>query len=513
MFNIDLFRKRTNRKANNLTVAENGQQVILDSDIISWSEVLPKLRKVPEGVQKDDYSQTTVLGSQDGFMKAFNTATLKYHEMYDASGKWGTVVKGSKNLSSLTISPFRSDYKDPSFAQKVDVPSDSKVVFIGDIHSSFHSFIEIIEHLVSRSILGDDLVLDPKYFIIFIGDIFDRGPYALDILNIIIRIKNKNFEKVIIGNGNHEDIGQYKTGGTGEEVSNQLTSSKDESTFHTLVKFFPSAIFIKMDGKTLQCCHGGIEPDYSPKKFIESEFEFDFHGYDTNVSLVNGGLRWTDFDTGLDGTALSSRGGGTLVYGIESTNKYLKKNNIDGIIRGHQDLTHFSMMPRSFKPKDLTMGLIGINDEEMLAPTDIYPNVKIGNFDRFPLHNFFDQYTVATTSTATWSKDTGYYSYLELKTDIENVRGAQALIHSEVERAFGFLNARKELKFLKDFKLGNKMSSTKYDKMEDTRVFLRKNFKEFSVLFPVYELLSYKPFENKEKTSLFSRFKVKVLKK
>jgi hypothetical protein len=512
MFNIDLFRKRTNRKANKRTVAENGQQTILDSDIISWSDVLPKLRKVPEGVKKDDYSQTTVLGSQDGFMKAFETATLKYHEMYDHSGKWGTVVKGSQTLSSLTMSPFRSDDKDPSFAQKIDVPSDSKVIFIGDIHSSFHSFIEIIEHLVSRSILGDDLVLNPKYFIIFIGDIFDRGPYALDILNIIIRIKNKNFEKVIIGNGNHEDIGMYIKGGTGEEVSKQLISRKDKSTFHTLVKFFPSVIFIKMDGKILQCCHGGIEPYYSPKSFIESEFEFDFHGYDTS-SLVNSGLRWTDFDTSVDTIAKSARGGDTLVYGIKNTNEYLKYNNIDGIIRGHQDLVHFSMMPRSSKPKDLTMGLIGINDDEMFGPTDIYPNVKVGVFDRFPLHNFFSQYTVATTSTATWSKDTGYYSYLELKTDIENAREAQELIIPEVERAFSSLNARKELKFLKEFKLGDKMDSIKYDKMEETRVLLRKNFKEFSVLFPVYELLSYKPFERKVKTSIFSRFKMKVLKK
>lgn len=48
----------------------------------------------------------------------------------------------------------------------------------------------------------------------------------------------------------------------------------------------------------------------------------------------------------------------------------------------------------------------------------------------------FEEFNVVTTSTAAWSKDTGYHSYLELKTNKVDTRDAQRQMDSRAEGVF-----------------------------------------------------------------------------
>jgi len=84
-----------------------------------------------------------------------------------------------------------------------------------------------------------------------------------------------------------------------------------------------------------------------PIEFIESHYDFHFHGFDDGNNLKYGGLRWTDFNGNINGIEPSPRGGETKVYGKLATEDYLKRNNLKSIIRGHQEITSFMAMTRS----------------------------------------------------------------------------------------------------------------------------------------------------------------------
>ena len=496
MFTVDLFRLDAPKFANTYTNSVTGQTSLLEKKITSWSKILWDLRKVPDKVDDKDYSERTSLGSNDSFVATFREALESYDDFYGRPFKWT-----SSPLSEMdTISPFTNmENKDPSFSQKLLVPNDTNVIFIGDLHSSFFSFINVIDDLVSRDILNDDLTLNSKYHLIFLGDILDRGPYGLDILNIIFQIKNKTFNRVTIINGNHEDISMYSRDGTGDEIKSQLRNQLDMDTVHALLRRLPSVVFLQTNGHSIQCCHGGIHELYNPLKFLQSKYEFEFHGMDSQYGLKNMGLRWSDFKVGANGIGNSSRGTGIKEFGISATNDYLKRNGLLGFIRGHQDMQYFSIVPRS-ENIDSEYHNLFLNEEDMYSPKSNRPFDGSDRYERVPFHNVFEHFSVLTTSNATKSKDTGYYSYLELKPNSSVISQSQAVIRNipKVQGLFSSLDAGDELDFLRKFVNGEKMTTSKYDKVDAIRKFLSDNFVVQYELFPLFELLQMEPFKNKK---------------
>lgn len=384
---------------------------ILEEPISSWSYISQILKTLPDSVQENN--ELTFLGSGPEFMKPFVDMTSAYTSLYENS-KWGTILNGK--CVEYPKKVFDDSKRDPSFAQKVEISDKDTVIFIGDIHSSIQSFIDVMDSLLTRNIIDDKMVLKEGYHVIFLGDIFDRGPWGLDILNIIMQFKMKNMERCIINSGNHEDKGMYSHGhnGTGVEMVKQLDNAYDVEFVDNLMLFLPSVVFLKMGNKWYQCCHGGIEESYNPKAFLESQFEFDFHGYDEGRKLFHMGLRWTDFNLKVEGVANSSRGGGVKKYGMEETNMYLEGNGLSGIIRGHQDMTHFLLLPRTRKA---IRGFDVDHDDGMVFPDD-YPIGSLdSDWERIIIPHIFETFLVVTTSTANRARDLGYSSYLEFKSE------------------------------------------------------------------------------------------------
>ena len=417
---IELHRVKREYQFQNGNVISQGS--ILEEPILSWASLSRKLKEVPDNTNENN--DLTSLGSDMGFMAPFVLAFSDYSEQY-SEGSWGRADDYSANYIDHTDLVFPdNNTKDPSFAQKVVLPDNTNVIFIGDIHSSLQSIVDVIDNLVGRGILSDNLLLKKGYFIVFLGDIFDRGPFGLDILNIIIRIKNNNYGKCVITNGNHEDYSMYfrdEQTGTGTEIETQLETQKDMNLIHNLMLFLPTVLFLSVNGKWFHCCHGGIHIGYDPIKFIKSKYEFDFHGYDSGRTMVNMGLRWNDFGTVLEdelsnGTAKSPRGGKTFTIGIEHTNKYLKRNEIEGIIRGHQDMVHYQSLPRSLSQ---TRNLPESDDSLLYIPADHLHEKSIDSWERIFIPDAFRDFSVLTTSTANRARGLGYNTYLELVSKVD----------------------------------------------------------------------------------------------
>ena len=273
----------------------------------------------------------------------------------------------------LLYTNFGKDYKAGSFIEKIitdsyvlhlTVNETEKVVAIGDIHGSFHTFFRILLRLHLQKIINlTDLKVNDGFRIIFLGDILDRGNFGLDIIYIIfkmIMINNKNLEnpKIIFNRGNHEEIEQNRNPKYGfgdvevqkkwelycqtkwqETVDQDNCKEKWINFFNKIVgiySLFSSAVILNFSGeKKVWLCHGGIPVSSNPNftNFNAPDYKNITFIKNPSISLQ---IRWNDF-IGENRTTESVRGEDFYNIGVEDILNFFKKNNISFIVRGHQD--------------------------------------------------------------------------------------------------------------------------------------------------------------------------------
>lgn len=84
--------------------------------------------------------------------------------------------------------------------KKTILPVESKLTLWGDIHGSVHSLCRTISNFLDSSWK----IVDPCRYLVFLGDYVDRGPYSIEVLFIIFKLKIRNPQNVIILRGDHE---------------------------------------------------------------------------------------------------------------------------------------------------------------------------------------------------------------------------------------------------------------------------------------------------------------------
>ncbi len=249
----------------------------------------------------------------------------------------------------------------------IKVDNNEKIIVIGDLHGGFHTFWRHIKRFIQLGILSENLEFkkDKNYRIIFLGDILDRGKHAHDILNCILQLMHKNNTnnelRVIYNRGNHEEDITYNRYGFRDE----LISKDIGNVILDYYKFFSllsSAIILESDNSKIWLSHGGFP----------IEFNFENDGKTPRPSITNFSNELKQLNNNkilffkaigdkLDGTKLiinipeqikwndfgvchfkklftkSSRGGDTYLLSPELARFFCTENNINYIIRGHQD--------------------------------------------------------------------------------------------------------------------------------------------------------------------------------
>ena len=454
---------------------------ILENPEEPWSTLKKKLRQVPDRTKYDenddeDYGPSTILGRHGGFMKPFNDSIHAYRNLYKKIWCKSTPpdprnpdVKDFTQIIQMHANPFvargNENLKDPSFAQKIEIRTGTKVIVVGDVHSGLQSLVDIIENLVNKGILDNSLVVSEKYTVIFLGDVVDRGPFGLECLHLLFRMKVKNLSSFFLINANHEDAGTYDDYDLGRELKFSL-SPPDENKVRSLLTYLPSVIFGFMEEtKTwIQFNHGGIDERYEPKNFLDSTFEFHYHGFDREDTgeLVLSGLRWNDFNGRIDVIQDGSRGGTVKEYGKQATEDYLSRNNISGIIRGHQDFNHCALMPINDRNHREMEEIEDSTGGGMLyPPAGYWKDVDLlSGWDQISISNAFNSFSVITTSTATRARvdpgERGYNAYLEIISDSDHFAETQDRNMIAPFEAFASTTGvRLELEFLMNAKYGD----------------------------------------------------------
>lgn len=296
-----------------------------------------------------------------------------YKDFYSNSENW------FGNNPFITDSNKLFDY-DPVFAQKVTVDNpESRIFFIGDIHSSLHSLIDILKDLKNNGVFVNDtsFELNGNCFIFFLGDLVDRGPYSVEVISLAFLLKFHNQENVFIINGNHEDRPMYtqkneegltsRAAGFGDEIEYQFG---EYEVLHQLMYALPSVIYLEFAGKRYHLSHGAIplveEENIKISTFLKSEKRFLLIK-ETPDHLHQ--LKWGDFKV-EEGLKLSQYD--RHQFGSDLITKYITLLGLECLITGHQDLEPLMILP-----------IESISFEEVEVPNDI--NLTLVDFGTEPL--------------------------------------------------------------------------------------------------------------------------------
>ena len=331
-----------------------------------------------------------------------------------------------KTNSTLIIKDkYLDNIHDGSFIFNIDLKKKENIVIFGDIHGSYHTFFRHILRLYKMNVITslDNWTLAPNYRIIFLGDVLDRGSYALEILTIICKlmyVNNTNkILKVIYNRGNHETQDIYMRYGFGEELSKKLNNL---SYFKKFISTLPSAIVLTGPNMKIWLSHGGIP--YISNDNISDEIYtvpldkvvyIDKEEPDITVSTsIPDQIRWNDF--AYNKHTKMNVGYMKRNIGYEINQDYLIKfcihNKITKVIRAHQDNFFNSSVLSNNKDKNYRCAL---NDSSNIHHSIIRPLYdKHGRskkelcsmdctYDTFHLNKYDDLiiYPVITLSTNT----------------------------------------------------------------------------------------------------------------
>ena len=192
------------------------------------------------------------------------------------------------------------------------------VIVIGDLHGHILDLFRILQRFGSPS----------KQTYLFLGDLVDRGEFSTETLTLVLIMKVLWPENVYVIRGNHEFVQMWGDCGFMEEVLSLYGNDAVLQDFINVLSALPVAAIV--NGRSL-CVHGGIGPEFKSVDQLRA-LERPIHDF-VDEPLVS--LLWSDPVDKCDGFKPSARGSG-FYFGQKETEAFLRSNNLDLIIRGHQ---------------------------------------------------------------------------------------------------------------------------------------------------------------------------------
>jgi len=207
----------------------------------------------------------------------------------------------------------------------VKMSPKGEAIMVGDIHGDLNSLVYILENsrFLERSLKED-------VFMIFLGDYGDRGTYSPEVYYIILKLKERFPENVILMRGNHE--GPNDLLAHPHDLPNQFQRRFGESwqeaytKIRDLFNYLYNAVLIS---ERFIILHGGVPS--RARTIDDIAYAHKTHPKETHLEEI----LWSDPDDEIKGTYPSPRGAGKL-FGEDITEKFLKMLNTKVLVRGHE---------------------------------------------------------------------------------------------------------------------------------------------------------------------------------
>ncbi|MEM3715127.1 MAG: metallophosphoesterase [Thermoprotei archaeon] len=216
------------------------------------------------------------------------------------------------NLDDLIHESIQRFMDEPSLIET----TAKSALFVGDTHGAVD-----VTQKVLREYRG---VVD---LIVFLGDYVDRSDTGLDNLGLILTAKLRDPEHIIVLRGNHESPITNYYYGFYEEILAKLGSG----FYNQFVELFSVMPYsIKVNG--VLGLHGGIPRDVEDLSRITEIQKGDEEPRDPIAFQI----LWNDPSPDIRGFEPSPRGSGIYLFGMDVAEKFLKKNELYMLVRGHE---------------------------------------------------------------------------------------------------------------------------------------------------------------------------------
>ncbi|EGD74409.1 type 2A protein phosphatase-2 [Salpingoeca rosetta] len=194
----------------------------------------------------------------------------------------------------------------------------SPITICGDIHGQFYDLMELFE-------IGGDV---PHRQYLFLGDYVDRGFYSVETFLLLLALKVRFPDRIMLIRGNHESRQITQVYGFYDECLRKYGSAHVWHLCTDVFDYLPLGALI--DNRVL-CVHGGLSPSLHTIDGIRV--------IDRKVEVPHQGpmcdLLWSDPEGSLDHWGVSPRGAGFL-FGSKAVDEFTSQNDIAMICRAHQ---------------------------------------------------------------------------------------------------------------------------------------------------------------------------------
>ncbi|AYV84314.1 MAG: calcineurin-like phosphoesterase [Hyperionvirus sp.] len=276
-----------------------------------------------------------------------------------------------------------------SYIHSINIDISEKVIMIGDVHGSLHTFLRMLFRFHRFGILDlKTLKLAPGYRLVFLGDVIDRGNFSLEIsIVIFFMIERNNADpmnpRIIYNRGNHEEGRTSSAYGLASELSNRCEHGDLYQNLNDTYLFMPSAVILQVKHNSsfyrYWLCHGGFDASFLEETSILKKYIGERNAIiQLPGATEQDNIRWSDFiNFGADkkGPLINyGRGGTGLTYDKHNVYQFMTINKIDFIIRGHQDsfdnnylyaTSHMTSSGRPMPGIGLNIGNLGVVNEKL----------------------------------------------------------------------------------------------------------------------------------------------------
>jgi hypothetical protein len=168
---------------------------------------------------------------------------------------------------------------------KLLVNPGDEIYFVGDTHGCIGALARLMWIWRNMGLFDENFKIPNGKYLVLLGDYTDYGKEGIAVIYTLINLKLNNWNNVILLRGNHESTAMSFNGGFLNELCANYGSGKgkeilmanDKVSFNKgFFNILPTVLYIGLDNQHsfIQCCHGGIEPGFNPKAFLESDATF-----------------------------------------------------------------------------------------------------------------------------------------------------------------------------------------------------------------------------------------------
>jgi len=201
-------------------------------------------------------------------------------------------------------------------------PQD-KVIVIGDLHGDLISLVRLLEIIH----------LENAKYVIFLGDIVDRGLYQLECFILILALKIKDSNKYYLIKGNHETLEVNRKYGFYQDFLNRF---KDPKKFNEITAVYNALPYCALLNESILCLHGGIPEDYKVIKRLRGIKTSEIKPINENTAKNLLQIMWNDPKPNLKGFTESFRGREIKFFGEDVFTDFMRENKLDYLIRAHE---------------------------------------------------------------------------------------------------------------------------------------------------------------------------------